>query len=123
MGLSGPIYQNSNTPVLQLRFSVSDILREPSQWQRMPESFGFRQIVGGAADSGELKSLCSLIVQKRNLLVVRAADPTAGHNVGDCSDVRIIDFEVRGQRYFFLFLNRSRDITKHPVATRRHARS
>src|SRR2546425_9476854 len=96
--------------ILRLGFSVSDILRKPFQRQRMTESFGFRQIVGGAADSGELKSLCSLIVQKRNLLVVRAADPTAGHNVGDCSDVWIIDFEVRRQRYLFLFLNRSRDI-------------
>ena len=47
-----PTLQYSITPTLLL---VSNILCEPLKRQGMAESLGLRQIVGGAADGGELE--------------------------------------------------------------------
>ena len=97
-GLStSDLNQHSSIPVLHhcILILVSDILRKPFQGQGMTESFGFCQIVRGAADSGELQSLSALIVQKGNLLIVGSSRPTAGHDVRHRADVGIVDFEMR----------------------------
>src|SRR5947208_13714427 len=84
-------------------FLVSYVLREPFQRQGMAESSGFGEIVGCAANGGELKPLRALIVEKRDLLIVGAANPSARHYVGYATDVGIVDL-VRGRQRYFLFL-------------------
>ena len=56
----------------------------------MAESFAFRQIVGRPADGGELKPLSSLVVEKRNLLIVGPAHPAAGHDIGHRADICLL---------------------------------
>src|SRR5207247_3012047 len=82
----------SNAPVLHHSnlFLISYVLREPFQRQGMAKSSGFGEIVGCAANGGELKPLRSLVIEKRDLLVVGAANPSIGHDVRHGADVGII---------------------------------
>ena len=88
----------------------------------MAESSGFGEIVGCAANGGELKPLRSLVIEKRDLLVVGAANPSIGHDVRHGADVGIIDFMVRRQRYFVFLFDASGDVAEHTVAARRNSR-
>ena len=60
----------------------------------MSKTFSARQIVGRPADRSELQALRALIVEKRDLLILGAADPTPGHDIGYGADIRIVDFVV-----------------------------
>ena len=82
----------------------------------MAETFGFGQIVRGAADGGELQPLRALVVEKSDLLIIGAADPSAGHDVGHRADVGVVDFVMRRRRNFLLFFRVAGDVTEHAVA-------
>src|SRR5262245_60295733 len=113
-------FHKSTTPLLQL-FSVSYILCEPLQRQRMAEALGFCQIVGRAADGGELKSLRSLVVEKRNLLIVGPTHPASGHDIGHGADIGIIDVVMRSNGNLLFFLGATRNVGEHPIAASCHS--
>ena len=55
---NAPTFHYSITPI----FLISYILRKPFERQRVPQPFGFRQVIRGGADRGKLQSLGSLVV-------------------------------------------------------------
>src|SRR4030095_4427206 len=107
------VFHYSSIPVSIL---VSNILCEPLKRQGMAESLGFCQIVGRPADGGELEPLSPLVVEKRNLLIVGPAHPAAGHDIGHCADIRIVDIVMRRNGDLLLFFGIARDISEHSVA-------
>src|ERR1700730_13824371 len=86
----------------------------------MAESFCFGQVIGGAADGCKLQALGSLIVQKRNLLIIRPADPTTGHDVRNRSDVWIVDLMKWRRRNLLFFFSGAGYVTEHSVAAAGH---
>src|SRR5215510_6599477 len=93
------LFQYSSIPT---SMSVSYILCEPLQRQRMAEPLGFCQIVGRPADGGELESLRSLVIEKRNLLIVSPAHPASAHDIGHGADIGIVDILMGSNRDLLL---------------------
>ena len=87
----------------------------------MAESLGFRQIVGGAADGGELEPLSPLVVEKRDLLIVGPADPATGHDIRHRADIGIVDVLMRRNGDLLFFFGVARDIGEHAVAAGGHS--
>src|SRR5215510_627006 len=112
-----PILQYSITPALL----VSYILCEPLQRQPMAEPLGFCQIVGRPADGGELKALRSLVIEKRNLLIVGPAHPASAHDIGHGADIGIVDIVMRSNRNLLFFLGATRNVGEHPIAASCHS--
>ena len=63
-----------------------------------------------------MQSLCSLIIQESDLLIVGSASPAAGHDVGYGANVWIVYFVVRRSRYFLFFFLIAGDEAEHAVA-------
>src|SRR5262245_17537618 len=112
-----PILQYSITPALL----VSYILCEPLQRQPMAEPLGFCQIVGRPADGGELKALRSLVIEKRNLLIVGPAHPASAHDIGHGADIGIVDILMGSNRDLLLLFCTASDIGEHPIAAGCHS--
>src|SRR5215510_4433794 len=112
------LFQYSSIPTST---SVSYILCEPFKRQGMAEPPGFCEIVGRPADGGELKSLRSLVVEKRNLLIVSPAHPASSHNIGHGANIGIVDVVMRSNRNLLFFLGASRNISEHPIAAGCHS--
>src|SRR5262245_57397983 len=117
VGSINPSLHHSITPIV----SVSNILCKPLQRQRMAEPLGFCQIVGRAADGGELKSLRSLVIEKRNLLIVTPAHPASSHNIGHGANIGIVDVVMRSNRNLLFFLGATRNVSEHSIAAGCHS--
>src|SRR5262245_18517499 len=87
----------------------------------MAESLGFCEIVGCPADCGELESLRSLVIEKRNLLIVGPTHPASAHDIGHGANIGIVDVVMRSNRNLLFFLGATRNVSEHPIAAGCHS--
>src|SRR5262247_4224788 len=87
----------------------------------MAEPLGFCQIVGCPADSVELESLRSLVIEKCNLLVIGPTHPPAGHDIGHGADIGIVDILMGSNRDLLLLFRTASDIGEHSIAAGCHS--
>src|SRR5215470_10767961 len=83
----------------------------------MAEPFGFGKVVSCAPHCGKLQSLGALIVEEGNLLVICATCPTASHNIGNGSNIRVVDLVKRRRGDFLLFVARAGNVSEHAITS------
>src|SRR3989338_5150262 len=83
----------------------------------MTEPFCLSQLISFTSDGCKLKALGALIVEERDLAVVRATGPAACHDIWNRPDLRIVDLAQRRSRHLFHLFLCSGKIGEHAVAS------